>query len=139
MEYKRKLLNLMCIVVFYRTSKKSSSKKSSKNAEVPTYTSPYTAKDFRASALTNGGVTNVSSGFAGVPKIPRAMPNNNSWDRGSNLEMTESGSRQALVTRGDKGGVRTSGRERGRMSEKGGWGRYKSSSGQITTKILLYV
>ncbi|XP_024242837.2 mucin-13b isoform X2 [Oncorhynchus tshawytscha] len=96
---------IMLPVVARKTSKKSSSKKSSKNAEVPTYTSPYTAKDFRASALTNGGVTNVSSGFAGVPKIPRAMPNNNSWDRGSNLEMTESGSRQALVTRGDKGGI----------------------------------
>ncbi|XP_041732432.2 mucin-13b isoform X3 [Coregonus clupeaformis] len=93
-------------VVARKTPKKSSSKKSSKNAEVPTYTSPYPAKDFRASALTNGGVTNASSGFAGVPKIPRAMPNNNSsWDRGSNLEMTESGSRQALVTRGDKGGI----------------------------------
>uniref|UniRef100_A0A4W5JQ96 Mucin 13b, cell surface associated n=1 Tax=Hucho hucho TaxID=62062 RepID=A0A4W5JQ96_9TELE len=96
---------IMLPVVARKTSKKSSSKKSSRNAEVPTYTSPYPTKDFRASTLTNGGVTNASSGFAGVPKIPRAVPNNNSWDRGSNLEMTESGSRQALVTKGDKGGI----------------------------------
>ncbi|XP_028975514.2 mucin-13b [Esox lucius] len=88
-----------------KTNKKSSSQKSSGHAEVPAYTSPYPSKDVRALGSTNGGAVNASSGVAGFPKIPRAMSNSNSWDRGSNLEMTESGSRQALVPRAGNGGM----------------------------------
>ncbi|KAL0984460.1 hypothetical protein UPYG_G00141840 [Umbra pygmaea] len=99
------LISIILLPIVAQKKPKKSSNKSSKNAEPPSYISPYTAKGFGGSDSNNGGVANVGSGFAGIPKIPRAMSNSNNWNRGSNLEMTESGSRQALVPRASNGGV----------------------------------
>ncbi|KAJ7984429.1 hypothetical protein DPEC_G00354750 [Dallia pectoralis] len=98
------LISLILLpIVARKTHKNSSPQKPSSNTELPAYTSPYPSKDFKATSSVTGGPVNASSGSAGFPKIPRAMSNSNSYNRGSNLEMTESGSRQALVPRTSNG------------------------------------
>ena len=74
-------------LVFLRPSKEKS--------ENNTYERSYPTK---APATNVGMTTFQANANTGVPKIPRAKANN-SWNHGSNLEMTESGSQRALIIR----------------------------------------
>ena len=72
-------------LVFLRPSKEKS--------ENNIYESSYPTK---APATNVGMTTFQANANTRVPQIPRAKANN-SWNHGSNLEMTESGSRHALI------------------------------------------
>ncbi|KAJ4940599.1 hypothetical protein JOQ06_026896 [Pogonophryne albipinna] len=95
---------IVLIVVAVRSPKKKSSKKSKKADTGNSYVSQLPVKaplGAHSHVAPANGLGNGQSGFgnAGVPRIPRATTTS-SWDSRTNLEMTQSNSRQNLIPAG---------------------------------------
>ncbi|XP_029934230.1 mucin-13-like, partial [Myripristis murdjan] len=91
-------LLLITLIALPLVMRKSS--KSSKKNPMPDIGNAYISHSPAKSPLVNRESANQQPAYAnaGVPRIPRATTN--SWDRGTNLEMTPSNSRQNLVPAG---------------------------------------
>jgi len=96
------LIMLIVLPLVARKPSKKKSKKSADNGVKNDYESTSELKKGPKEPFVNNAVKAPAAG--GVPRIPRASANSG-WDRGTNLEMTPSNSRQNLVPMG--GNMRT--------------------------------